>query len=231
MAGRYPSAWPRCLVPSSEVWRLSGGNRGGGQALDGTEEVVAGASPYWRATRTVPVRTREQILAYRAMIAGLDGRAGTLQVGPWDFPRVPWATDPYGRRVTPSLDRRRGLDATAYADPEARIDALVAAVLAKGVARNGTSATIRMVRGGVVEAGLYFGLDDRLHIVTAAEETIGADTEITFRPWSRDRVVTGAPVNFVTPKCRMRLANDDTGALELQLARFGTITIELVEAY
>jgi hypothetical protein len=29
----------------------------------------------------------------------------------------------------------------------------------------------------------------------------------------------------------MRLASDDTGAMELQLSRFGTVTVDLVEAF
>ncbi len=29
----------------------------------------------------------------------------------------------------------------------------------------------------------------------------------------------------------MRLASDDTGAMELQLSRYGTVSVELVEAF
>ncbi len=53
----------------------------------------------------------------------------------------------------------------------------------------------------------------------------------TIRPWLRTDYADGAAIEFGRPLGVMRLASDDTGSLELQLSRYGTVTLEFVEAF
>ncbi|MGY2052967.1 hypothetical protein [Methylobacterium sp. JK268] len=233
-----PLAWPSALIPSSENWRPHGGTRTGGQALDGSEQLVASPSMRWMATLTIPCHTKARILAARRVIAY--GRAQTWLVGPWEYSRVPWATDAYGRLITPDLLRRPSLDGTPFADAGATAiaDTLVPATVASAAALNATTLTLARTLGtvfrdpdvvsttlGDLEPGMLFGIAGRLHAIVE----VGGAT-VSFRPWLRAAAPAGTPVDLVSPQCTMRLASDDTGPLELQLSRFGTITLDLIEA-
>ncbi len=61
----------------------------------------------------------------------------------------------------------------------------------------------------------------------AAKGSIG----VSIRPWLRADYPAGGVIEMGSPFGTMRLASDDTGAMELQLSRYGTVTIELVEAF
>jgi hypothetical protein len=223
--------WPRVLVPASESWHLQNTSRSGGVSLTGSEQVVASGASRWRASLSIPISRDEQVLAWRALVAGLDGRAGTVLVGPTDARRAPWGTDAYGRVLSPSLYRRRHLDGTPFADPPDLAESLITATLAAEAAIRAASITIRVTQGSAPSPGNYLEIANRLHIVTAILGQSGQDTACQIRPGLRASAAAGAAVRLVSPKCEMRLASDETGDLELQLARFGTVAVELVEAF
>lgn len=224
--------WPSVLVPSSESWRLVGGSRSGGPSLTGVEQSVVGPSARWRGTLTIPVNKPEKVLALRALLAALDGRAGTVLVGPVEVSRAPWFVDPLtGGKITYC---RGEADATqdpawdANADTSADLDFR----LRDGAPLNATSFILDRYRGGLLSPGMYFSLDDRMHVITAlgSPDTGAQGIALTFRPWLRANYPDQHRLEFGRPVCTMRLASDDTGALELQLSRFGTVTLDLVEA-
>lgn len=235
-----PVAWPSVLVPSAERWGLENPSRSGGQSFSGIEQVVRSPASRWTATLTVPCNRREKVLAMRALLASLDGRAGTVLVGPFEVSRAPWFVDPItGGKVTRcrgDRDASRDQAWDANADTSADLDFR----LSGGAAINATAATIQRNRGGLLAPGMFFSVGERLHMVTAlttpdptgdgglaAPGAIG----LQFRPWTRADYVAGTAVEFGRPACLMRLASDETGSMELALSRFATVTLDLVEAF
>jgi hypothetical protein len=167
------------------------------------------------------------------------GRSQRWLVGPFEYSRAPWATDAYGRKITPKLLRRPDLDGTAFADAGAVAiaDTLIPTTVAANAAMNATSLTITRPLGtvfradvvstvlGAIEPGLFFSVAGRLHIIVDV-----ADSVLSFRPWLRADIAAGTPINLVSPKGTMRL-NSDPDGLELQLSRTGTLTLDLAEAF
>lgn len=235
-----PLAWPSILIPSSERWALQNPSRSGGQSFSGVEQVVRSPASRWAATLTVPCNRREKVLAMRALLAGLDGRAGTVLVGPFEVSRAPWFVDPLtGGKVTryrgdkdATRDQAWGVNADTSADLDFR--------LSSGAAMNATAATIQRNRGGMLAPGMFFSVGERLHMVTALTTfdptgpnglAVSGPVGLQFRPWLRADCAAGTSVEFGRPTCLMRLASDDTGAMELALSRFATVTVDLVEAF
>ncbi|MFK5596495.1 hypothetical protein ACFZ8E_05755 [Methylobacterium sp. HMF5984] len=237
-----PLAWPSILVPSSENWNPNkGASRGGGRGLTNQEQVVVGPSGYNTATLTIPCMTRARVLAMRALLAGFDGRAGSVFVGPFEVTRAPWFVDPdTGGKITYGQGAKDAALDPAWAtnpDTSSRLDFQVGAA----AAMNATSITIQRNRGGFLEPGMMFSIGNRLHLITALTTADPVDPDtlqagagavgIAFRPWLRADYPVGTPIEFGRPLGTMGLATDDTGAMELQLSRLGTVTLDLVEKF
>lgn len=221
-----PLPWPSVLMPSSEDWSLRGGTRSGGQSFQGNEQIVASPTARWKATLTIPCFKRQQILAMRRVIAL--GRSQLWYVGPYERGRAPWPVDPIlGGLLT---DRDAGAPQPVM-DFSLAADALLSAA----------AITIRRNAGNYLAAGMMLSIGARLHIITAITTAdpgspgsglaVPGGIGVEIRPWLRADYPAGTPIYFATPVCVMRLASDDTGAMELQLSRYGTVSVELVEAF
>lgn len=230
-----PRTWNPILVPSSEKWNVNAGAaRGGGRGVTNTEQVVALPSGYATATLTVPCVTRETNLAMRALLAGLDGRAGTVLVGPLENTRAPWNIDLVGGKITYGRAAQR--PDVYFGDQRATLDFR----LSGAAQMNATSITIQRNRGGVLELGMIFSIGNRLHMIVdlpsgelaspGVQGPAGA-VSVTIRPWLRADYADGTVIEFGRPIGTMRLATDDTGAMEQQLSRFSTVALDLVEAF
>lgn len=233
-----PEPWDPILVPSSENWAPRGGTRSGGQSFEGEETVVASPTARWKASLTIPCFTPERVRAMRRVIAL--GRAQTWRVGPCEATRAPWFVDPLtGGRITYGWGAK-----DAAIDPAFETNPDTASTLdfqtAGAVAMNATAMTIQRNRGGLLEPGMIFSVGNRLHIITALTTADpGADAGyaaagqigIHFRPWLRADYLAGTPIEFGRPLGTMGFATDDTGAMELQLSRLGTVTLDLVEKF
>ncbi len=223
--------WPSLLVPSSEDWSLRGGTRSGGQTFLGNEQVVASPTARWKATRTIPCMTRATNLAMRRVIAL--GRTALWVVGPCENSRAPWNIDLVGGKITYG---RAALRPDVYVGDQA---ATLDFRLAGAAVVNAASITIQRNRGGVLEPGMVFSIGGRMHVIVdlpngelAAPDVQGPPGTIaaTIRPWLRTNYDAGTPIEFGQPITIMRLATDDTGAMEQQLSKFSTVALDLVEA-
>lgn len=234
-----PLPWPSILVPSSEAWNPNkGSSRSGGRSLTNQEQVVEGPSGYATASLTIPCNKPAKVLAMRAALAL--GRAQTWLIGPFEVSRAPWFVhDLTGAKITYGYGAR-----DAAVDPAFEINPQTASTLdfqtAAPVAMNGTAMTIQRNRGGLLVPGMTFSIGNRLHIITALTTADpGADQGyamagqigIQFRPWLRDDYPADTSIEFGKPVATMRLASEDTSAMELQLSRFGTVTLDFVEAF
>lgn len=233
--------WPSVLIPSSEAWNPNkGASKSGGRSITNQEQVVVGPTGYVTARLTVPVNNPPKVLAMTALLAGLDGRAGTVLVGPREGSRAPWGADPLtGGRITKGRgDRDAALDPAwdTNADTSADLDFRLFA----SAAMNATTLTIQRNRGGPLIPGMKFGIGERLHTIAAltTPDPAGAGglavpgaIGVTVRPWLRADYAAGTTLEFARPRCVMRRASDDDGEIELQLSRMGVVTLDLVEAF
>lgn len=91
--------------------------------------------------------------------------------------------------------------------------------------------TIMVTKGARLVPGHYFSIAGRLHLVTRVLDASGGAATVEFRPPLRATVADLEPVELIAPKAPMRLASDDTAAMELDLGRFATLQLDLVEAF
>jgi len=169
------------------------------------------------------------------------GRAQTWLVGPFEISRAPWFIDPLlGGKITYGYGRRDAAQDPAFEtnpDTSSTLDYRTAGA----VPMNATAMTIQRNRGGWLAPGMMFSIGDRLHIITALTSAdpvdpatglpVAGQIGIQFRPWLRADYPANTPIEFGRPLATMRLASDDTGAMELQLSRFGTVTVDFDEAF
>ncbi len=231
-----PLPWPSALLVSSEDWSLRGGTRSGGQTFLGNEQIVASPTARWKATLTIPCMRPDAVRAMRQVIAL--GRTQVWIIGPYEYARAPWNIDFIGGPVT----YKQGAKDAAI-DPNFEADAITSSKLDFRVispaALNATSMDVQRNRGGALAPGMIFSINGRLHVITSLDgETAtpgqiaqpGAMT-VNFRPWLRAPATQDDAIEFGAPFGPMRLASDDTGAMELQLSRTGSVSVELVEAF
>jgi hypothetical protein len=223
-----PLPWPSELKPASEDWSLRGGTRSGGQTFQGNEQTVASPTARWKASLTVPCSGRAQILALRRVLAL--GRSQLWTVGPYEIPRAPWNVDFIGGKIVYGHGIEGGQDTAAALDFKAFGDSLISS----------TQLQIARYKGGVLEPGMLFTVAGRLYTIVGLTGETGIPGRqgapnttimLSIRPWLRQVITDGTPVEFGAPICVMRLASDDTAGLDLQFSRSGTATIELVEAF
>lgn len=72
------------------MFRIDARSQTGGPTITGDEQIVQSAAGIWRARLAgIVVNNRSRILNYRALLAGLDGRFGTVLVPVCDKARAP----------------------------------------------------------------------------------------------------------------------------------------------
>jgi hypothetical protein len=220
--------WPAQLRPANLRLALVNSSISGGRSATGREQVVQGPGGIWSLRYSgVYVRNAEQIRAIRALEARLDGRAGLLRLPVYDcFRTRGFFGDPAnaGFRHVPHSDGASFSDTTYYRQSGSG----AAITLTANAALNATTLAIAWNDLPPTE-GLHFSIGDNLYRIARLQPSgIGAGT-ITIRPWLRTAASSGAALNFATPRVLMRLAQDDGLALDLQLWRRDTLTIDFEE--
>ncbi|MGA0564178.1 hypothetical protein ACO2RV_17165 [Ancylobacter sp. VNQ12] len=209
--------WPEALKPRSMSHELRSFVLSGGRSIAGTEQRVFAGVGRWEITYEVPVHTRAQALAWRALLARL--RAGEdVSAKVFDMWRAVGSSD----------------------------SATVTAAASKG-------ATVIAVdpAGATVEPGLHFSISGRLYRILDIQVDEGGDWEdgegwsdaeawpdedfgdgISLRilPPLRAAVAASQPVSFSDLRCLCVIGDMQGGDLDLDLGRFATPTITLVEA-
>lgn len=218
--------WPAAVFPKSAMFHPDNTSRSGGLSMTGSEQITVSNAGRWRATATAPVLTEESVLAWRAFVSMMEGRAGTVLVPKWDN---------YGVR---NMNGRAFTDATiaGYADGLnfdlsgfGRSD-FEHAHMSVSAALNATRLSVNIADGVGPRPGQYIGLAQRLHMVQAAWEMVeGGPLQLQVWPRLRANAVMGQRVILDRPVCLMRFASDQTGELELDMGRWGQGGLELVE--
>lgn len=220
-------AWPSALIIRSISFAPVIPSRSGGSSMTGAEQVVASPAGRWKATAALLVRREEALLQYRAMMAGLMGRVGTVLVGPYDGVRpfdANWR-QMSGREAAGHEDGAYLFDHGAYGQTS-----VTRATAAAGAEQGATELLATLVDGVGPRPGHYFGIGARLYIVRTVWHTGASSATMRFWPRLREAVTLGDMIILDRPVCTMRLASDDSGELVQENYAYSTPSISLVEA-
>jgi hypothetical protein len=222
--------FPTRLKPISGGFAPSTKSLGGGQSLSGFEQVSSQLSDRWMASYAFAIREDADVLAFRAFVLSMRGRANSVLLPAFDLARAPWAVDAFGRQITPSLRRTPQLDGTPYADASSLRDSLISAKLHVAALLNSTTVIVDMVAGSAPQPGHLFSIGTKLHSVLTV--TGSGPYTLGIWPWLRADAAVDVVTNFATPASGMRFASDTEGTdalAALSQLRFGTITLKFDE--
>lgn len=233
-----PIDWPPLLRPTDFGYHPVNFDVSGGAAPDGSEQIVASPSPSWRASMTLSVQRKEEVLALRALRTQTKGRAIPVLLPNFDGQRLSWPPQmfngaPTGIVLSPDAARDPRLDGTAYADPEIPDESEIVAKLDADAALRATTIAIVVSQGGEILPGQQFGIAQRLHelgtVVTGDTDGDGTHYTVTFQPPLRAAASDGDDVLFTRPLCLMRCLNLNDEMKKLELLRFATLNLEFAE--
>ncbi|KMO34705.1 hypothetical protein [Methylobacterium aquaticum] len=225
--------WPPSLRFASILFEPVSTSRSGGQSFTGAEQVIVSPTARWKASVTIPIADRRygpierqnMVLAYRWVKAG--GRASVIIV-PHQDGRGP----AHQAGIVPCSGAVPHSDGATFSDGSGYAQSFTGATLAAPAALNATQISLNVPAGLAPLPGMRFSTpDNRLHQI---DDLLGFDGGSTWTvrigPWLRAVYPVGTVMDFDNPRCRMRLASDDTGQLSLSLNKFGTPSIEFNEA-
>lgn len=220
--------WPAAVFPRSAMFHKENTSRSGGLSLTGSEQVTVANAERWKARATNPILTEESVLAWRAFVSLMGGRAGTVLVPKWENYGVRNMNGREFNEVGIAGYDGGGLnfDLSGFGQSD-----FTHATLAAGAALNATRLSVNVLDGAGPRPGQYIGLGQRLHIVELAWEVEEGDPlQLQVSPRLREAAASATRVILDRPVCLMRFANDQTGELELDYGRWGSGGLELVEA-
>jgi len=176
--------WPFQLRPRSSLWHPDVPSRSGGMSITGYEQVTASNAGRWRASIAISLRREPAVLAYRAMISQLQGRAGTILV-------------PYFQAYRPRNLNGRKLSTCRAASYEGNLynfdlsgwgqDDFTFATLEIGAQAGATQISLNLVDGEGPRPGHYFGIGERLYLVQSVwQVTPDSPTQVRFWPRLRE---------------------------------------------
>lgn len=216
--------WPSVLVANAEMFRIDARTRSGGETITGREQAVGSGLGRWVARLTVPLHTPAKIRAMRSLLAKLEGRANGVRVGPCDCRN--------GNRLIPLVGHIPYSDAAFHTDGAGFQQGGIAPSIAAPAPAGALQITIDngSTQLPVVE-GSFIGVGGYLYVIVDVTPLPDEQTRLDIRPKLRTAVAEGDPVEWCHARAPMRLVSDDGGEFELQLARMGTATLDLVEVW
>lgn len=218
--------WPReLIIPESCSMRLRNMSVSGGRGPSGGEQVSRGPGGYWEFNGNgFGLKSASEIRAWRATIAGLDGRAGRILMTPFDG-----LQQPLGYPVSVPWEEEDILW-----DPDTPWESGVTNIAVDGdTAQGATSINVTWTGTGPT-SGIYFsarvGSLYTFHWVSRLVSTGDTSATLTIRPRLRIALPDATLLEFDDPRCLMQLATDDEGELMVQAASTGRPNLRLVEA-
>lgn len=219
--------WPHnSLRPKDTQWSLSAAAYQGGRPFSGAapQAVAFTGGPLWRTKLIdVALRTREQVNAWHALEGLLTGGVQTI--------------------VVPRCDRRHGPRPTVVGVPhdedvpfdgDVLYDGLYdfSAVIVGAHALRSTTLHMEWAGGRPLTWGMHFSINHGGDIGWRLYRVVSVDGgEVGIRPPLRAAVPDGTTPNFELPRCKMRLTNPAGMELTLELLKYGSPSVEFVEAF
>lgn len=219
--------WPRGLFPPREErWALQGMVSTGGMSIGGISQTVnSSGGGFWTLQQTgVWVRTRDQVRAWNALEAILDGGVTGIIV-----PMCAKRFNPtLPGDIVPHSDGAFFFDDTGYVSGAGAVTFDQAAAL---------RATTVFLDVGAIDllGGEHFTVNyeggPRLHRVARVKDQIGDVAEVEIRPPLRAAVAAGTDADFANPRCVMKLASPEEMPLNLEMGKSGQGNARFVEAF
>lgn len=212
--------WPATLTPQDVQILPPRRTAGLSRSLSGFTQAVPVIRPPFGLTLTFGNLFGDEVLAWRALIAGLEGRANCVRVPVFDL----WF------RASQEQLHAGGAahsDGTAFSDGALYLTDDLVGVTVTGVQGQRNISVDFGDYGQLLQAGLYFGLGEHLHIAQAVWWT-GSVATIRCSPTLRQDYAD-APLRL-KPTVIARQTSDDGGALTLIRGRYGAPTLQLEEA-
>lgn len=212
------------LKPNADrVW-IDYRTRSGGETTAGRQQIVGSGVARWMMSLTFPLYSRETILAFRAWLAQMEGRANYTMIGPCDCSNA--------NRLIPTVGGIPYDDDSFHTDgagfSQGGAPPTVAVIASAGATQ------ITIINGSTelpVLAGSYLGVGGYMYVVVGSTALPDEQTLLDIRPKLRTALAVDAVVDWCEARGPFRLVNDDSGVFDLQLSRIGTATLDLVEVY
>jgi hypothetical protein len=221
-----PIVWPSSLLQSDTVmFARRSMSRSGGQTISGIDQIVSSSTDFWEAQIRVKIRRDYQRLAFRALMARSNGRASH-----WLIPVCAESAD------IGAFDQ--GFSSGFQVIGSDRIVNATTASVLTAAAAGSRSLVIRMVSNDQFPvSGQYFSIGSRLYLigdVSVVTAGVNYNFTITFSPGLRAAAIpqpgpSPTSLDFLNPKCRMRLAQDNMGDMSLEMLRFSDVQLGFVE--
>ncbi|MER9135112.1 hypothetical protein NKI20_02215 [Mesorhizobium sp. M0830] len=220
--------WPEeVLRPTNVSFDLDSRSLAGPASVSGATQVVASDAGIWKATfGNVVVKSRQAVLAHRAIAALLEGRLGSILIplcrgyGP-SSGAVLSADEEALFAEVPHSDDALFDDGTGY------VGSLTNVVAAANAAVRATTITATVTYAAdSIQPGQHFSIGERLYRIRTYDAGTGV---MTIRPPLREAITAGDHLEFDDPVCKMRLAQDDGLDLELAMRRFSSPSVSFIE--
>ncbi|MTH76310.1 hypothetical protein [Paracoccus aestuariivivens] len=183
------------------------------ESISGVDTTIPTMRGRWAGSLTLILHNEAASLQWSAFLAQMQGRIGTTLVPVFDkyLPR-----DANGQRVPfftiANLRDAQTMEHFGFVNSES-----VHVVVNRAAALRATEIEVRYPDTLGLRPGHLFSIADRLHRVRyvdlSRETETGPRYSVHFDPPLREAVAAGAVVNINRPVCRMRLVNEDAGAI------------------
>lgn len=213
--------WPATLVPRNITILPPRKTQSLTESLTSFVQVVPAIRPPFTVTMEFDAIEGDDVLAWRAMEALLEGRANVARLPLFDL----WyrATDAeIGAGVVPHSDGSYFSDGAGYLTSD------IDGVLVSGVQGQRTITADFGAFGQLLQAGLYFGLGEHPYVASGVTWA-GSVSTIRCSPTLRADC-TAVPLRL-KPTMLGRLTTDDGMALKLQNLRHGTPVVTFQEDF
>jgi hypothetical protein len=213
--------WPGTLIPRNIEILPPRATQGMSSSLNRTTQVHAAIRPPFAVTMEFDELTGGEVLAWRAFMALLEGRANTARLPLFDL----WLR---ANQTAIGAGLVAHGDGTSFSDGALYSTDDIAGVTVTGVQGQRTITADFGVYGQLLEAGQYFGLGDEPYICSGITWA-GTVATIRCSPTLR-RAYTAVELKL-KPTMIGRLTDDNGGALMLRNLRHGAPSITFIEDF
>lgn len=224
--------WPPVLRPTlAYIPMLEKNSASGGVSLTGQERLVSTDSGRWRFGVNIPIRNREEMLAWRSLVAMCEERQNLIRLPICDMRYDPAALAGFRKTLAPFPDN--GIphsDGTRHSDGTGYANSIINSVVKARAGQGQTAIRVQMPTGMIPYPGHFFSDGDRLYRVKAASLVSGSTYRLNFSPRLRLAIEENAEVSFDRLSCVVRFASEDMLFTAMNLLKFSDLDLEFTEA-
>jgi hypothetical protein len=225
--------WPGNLRPSHNlVPYIEKNTASSGASVTGIERLITSDAGRWRYGFRLPLRSREQVLAWRAVLALSGTRENQIRV-PIEDCRYDAAALSGLRDFYRTQNFEQGIphsDGALFSDGAGYDQSLVTGLCTETVAQGATEIKLQLPQGVVPQIGQFFSDGNRLYQINAVSLIAGTVYSLKFRTRLRVGASVGAAFSFDKLFCLMRFSDDAVARTEMQLLKFSDLELDFVEA-